>query len=125
MSDDHEVGYRKPPKSTRFKKGRSGNPRGRPKRALNVKAELLAELAETILIREQGKQKKVNKLRAGFKAQAAKAVQGDTKAIAFLASTLIRLFDPDRPEQEQQTFDEGNLAIIEAFLKHQKKRLGG
>ncbi len=28
--DDYEVGYRKPPKHSRFKPGQSGNPRGRP-----------------------------------------------------------------------------------------------
>ena len=27
---DDEVGYRKPPRRTRFRKGQSGNPRGRP-----------------------------------------------------------------------------------------------
>src|ERR1700748_300131 len=31
MSDD-KVGYKKPPKGTRFKKGKSGNPKGRPKK---------------------------------------------------------------------------------------------
>ncbi|PJK27655.1 DUF5681 domain-containing protein [Minwuia thermotolerans] len=30
--DDYEVGFGKPPRSTRFQKGRSGNPRGRPKK---------------------------------------------------------------------------------------------
>ena len=30
---DYEVGYRKPPRHTRFAKGQSGNPRGRPSRA--------------------------------------------------------------------------------------------
>jgi hypothetical protein len=29
----YEIGYRKPPKATQFRKGRSGNPRGRPKRS--------------------------------------------------------------------------------------------
>ncbi len=29
--DDYEVGYGKPPKNTQFKKGKSGNPKGRPK----------------------------------------------------------------------------------------------
>lgn len=29
---DYEVGYAKPPKETRFKKGESGNPRGRPRK---------------------------------------------------------------------------------------------
>ena len=31
MPDDYEVGYKKPPPRTRFRKGRSGNPKGRPK----------------------------------------------------------------------------------------------
>lgn len=30
--DDEELGYRKPPKWTRFRKGQSGNPKGRPKK---------------------------------------------------------------------------------------------
>jgi len=29
--DDYEVGYRKPPKRSRLKKGQSGNPNGGPK----------------------------------------------------------------------------------------------
>ncbi len=32
MSDDYEIGYGKPPKHTRFRKGQSGNPQGRPKK---------------------------------------------------------------------------------------------
>ncbi len=31
MADDYEIGYGKPPKQTQFRKGQSGNPRGRPK----------------------------------------------------------------------------------------------
>ena len=30
-SASYEVGYKRPPKHTRFKKGHSGNPKGRPK----------------------------------------------------------------------------------------------
>ncbi len=33
--DTYEVGYKKPPKSTKFKKGKSGNPSGRPKGSKN------------------------------------------------------------------------------------------
>jgi hypothetical protein len=32
MSDEGEVGYGRPPKEHRFKKGQSGNPNGRPKK---------------------------------------------------------------------------------------------
>jgi len=30
---DKKVGYKKPPKKTQFKKGKSGNPKGRPKKS--------------------------------------------------------------------------------------------
>jgi len=36
MSNDYEVGYKKPPKQGRFKKGQSGNPRGRPSGTKNL-----------------------------------------------------------------------------------------
>ena len=48
---DYEVGYRKPPKHTRFKPGQSGNLRGRPKGTKNLKTDLMEELGEKILIR--------------------------------------------------------------------------
>lgn len=50
--DDYEVGFRKPPRSTRFKKGRSGNPRGRPKKPKQEPIHLADAPADTFLERE-------------------------------------------------------------------------
>jgi uncharacterized protein DUF5681 len=43
---DYEVGYKRPPKETRFKKGNTANPRGRPRGSKNL-ATLLEEALNT------------------------------------------------------------------------------
>ena len=52
--DAYDVGYRKPPLATRFQKGVSGNPRGRPKGARNLSTVVAAALNEKVLITENG-----------------------------------------------------------------------
>jgi len=51
--------YRKPPLHTRFKKGQSGNPRGRPKKTLP--ALLLAALNEPVFVTIDRKRRKITK----------------------------------------------------------------
>ncbi len=52
MTRPSDVGYRKPPAATRFKAGKTGNPRGRPKGSGNLATDLCAELSEQITVRE-------------------------------------------------------------------------
>lgn len=46
-TDEHKVGYGRPPVETQFKKGQSGNPRGRPKKADSRRAITERVLGET------------------------------------------------------------------------------
>jgi uncharacterized protein DUF5681 len=55
---DYEVGYGKPPRNTRFKKGApSANPRGRPRK--NIAALLVEGLNKKVTVTENGRRRKV------------------------------------------------------------------
>jgi phosphopentomutase len=82
----HGVGFRKPPRKTRFKKGRSGNPKGRPKGTKNFNTVLEKELEDKIAVSENGEQKKISKLQVVVKQLVKKAAAGDARAM----DTLIK-----------------------------------
>lgn len=80
----YEVGYRKPPKHTQFKKGQSGNPSGKPKKILSEDEIVLRELNARVPITEGGKQKRMAKMEIVLKRQVNLAMQGDPKAVRFV-----------------------------------------
>jgi hypothetical protein len=64
---DYEVGYGKPPHHTRFKKGQSGNPRGRPKGSKNLPTLLSEALNEPVVVAENGRRRKITMRQAIIK----------------------------------------------------------
>ena len=102
MADNYETGYRKPPRHTRFRKGHSGNPRGRPKGAKNLKTDLLEELRERISVRDQGRSRSFSKQRALIKSLMARALQGNMAALAQLVTLIMRVIGPDAVAESQE-----------------------
>ena len=114
---DPPVGYGNPPKQHRFKKGQSGNPKGRPRKTRNIKTEFLEEMSEAISIVENGSRKDISKRRAVLKSIINKAMSGDHKS-AEKVIEIDRLFAPtDSPHDDLRLTEEDLRFMREHFDK--------
>jgi hypothetical protein len=110
----YEIGYRKPPPSGQFKKGKSGNPKGRPKGSNNFLTLLERELAQTIVVNENGRRKSMTRLQAMVKRIVAAALQGEVKQVQLLVG-LMRREGPASGGAEELLPDDYE-AILEAYV---------
>ncbi|MCK8465191.1 DUF5681 domain-containing protein [Aliiroseovarius sp. S1339] len=82
---DYEVGYGKPPKATQFKKGQSGNTKGRPKKSENVRTLLRETLNQQVQVRVNGRVKTIRLREAYVQKLTEKAMNGSMRdMLAFL-----------------------------------------
>jgi len=112
------VGYRSPPEATRFQKGVSGNPRGRPKGSLNVATVLMRTLREKVAINENGRRKTVTKLEAALKQLVDQAAAGDLRALRHLTA-LAHDAEAQQNVGDTQLQDLGELdrAVMQGILQ--------
>lgn len=82
-----KVGYGRPPAHSQFKKGKSGNPRGRPKNSVPRQAlkDMFKDcLFEEIEVVKNGKRRKVPALQAVFINLRTQALKGEPRAIRLI-----------------------------------------
>uniref|UniRef100_UPI003B51DF32 DUF5681 domain-containing protein n=1 Tax=Roseovarius indicus TaxID=540747 RepID=UPI003B51DF32 len=98
---NYKVGYGRPPKETQFKPGKSGNPKGRPRRAKNIDTMLRDALMEMIEVTENGKRKRLTKIEALFTKCLNGALKGDQRAI----DRVFRVIQALRAAQSAENAD--------------------
>ena len=103
-------GYKNPPVEHQFQKGKSGNPKGRPRKkkqpssdlSLDIMASLHRELAKTISVQENGQHRVITKLDAIFAQLVAQSVNGKPSQQKMLLSLLTI---EQHEETERQTLE--------------------
>jgi len=98
-AEAYEVGYGRPPREHRFRPGRSGNPRGRPKGARSLASVVAATLGERIAVTENGRRKRITKLGATVEQLVNRAAVGEARSMQLLLA-LVQASDAKPPEEQ-------------------------
>lgn len=123
MSDkdkDYEVGYGRPPRHTQFKKGKSGNPKGRPKASKNVGSMLEEIFFRKIPISDGGVRREVTMLEAILRQVANGAAKGEIRHVDRVLKLLPILQDTlaKADDSKAATFDPAaDMAVLEAMAE--------
>lgn len=100
----HAVGYGMPPKHSQFQKGKSGNPKGRPKGSVNLDSVVLETFNQKVTITVNGKVKKVPAIQALSTRVLSLAMGGNQACIKL----VFGLYSACQPANDNQTLTMGS-----------------
>lgn len=118
----YEVGYGKPPRKNQFKKGQSGNPKGRPKGAKSLKTIARKLLTEKISVRTGRGESRVTRIEAMMMKLIESASKGEFRALQAMFA-LYQQVMPDEPidlpvgEAPLSATDAATLAMFVAEIQ--------
>src|SRR5258707_2092236 len=118
---DYVVGYGKPPLHTRFQKGRSGNPNGRPRGRKNMSTLLSDALNGSVIVVENGRRKKITKREAIVTQLVNKSASADLKGTQIVLAMLANVESQADGSVDPARFTEADQQIIRRI----KARLRG
>ena len=102
---DYEVGYGKPPVSTRFQKGHKGHKAVGPRKPKSLSAQLDAILAEKMNVNENGKAQRMAKEDVFLRQLVNRALAGERQATSAMLKFLIERQQRPGPEGTRATDD--------------------
>ena len=120
------VGYGRSLKNSQFPKGKSGNPKGRPKGVKNFMTEIREELNARIPITENGKRKKITKRKAVAKQLVNKAAAGDPKAsLVLLNETRPYETDSYAASAQPESMSPEDQMVMESIVRRIREAASG
>src|SRR4029077_4377987 len=120
---NYQVGYAKPPRRTRFEKGKSGNPAGRVKGSKSVSKLLLQALGEPVVVNENDARKRITKVEAMLKQLVNKGASGDARAIQLLLAEMRSRLESELPQDQASQETKDQLLMLERLTVEERIEL--
>jgi hypothetical protein len=123
---DYAVGYRKPPRHAGFQKGRSGNPKGRPKGSKNLATLLNQALDETVMVTEDGRRRRVTKREQVITQLVNKSAAADLRAIKQLTDIVQRVErrnEGSEAPSERAKLSAPDREVVELFIARLRRQI--
>jgi hypothetical protein len=118
-SETRTVGYGRPPVHTRFKPGKSGNSKGRPRGSRNLRTIIQDALTTKVVLRQGQGKRSISKLEGIVLRQVDDALKGDPKAALAalkMAAQVGLLEAPDRESEAAASLSAGEQEMVEEIL---------
>jgi hypothetical protein len=116
----YEVGFGKPPESTQFQKGVTGNPKGRPKGSKSISGILTKMGRERVKVAINGKTRSVTKLEAVFMQLSNKAASGDIRAIRELLAAHRIFPEPTEAVESDVGSNDRDDAVLKGIVERMR-----
>jgi hypothetical protein len=118
------VGYARPPIASRFKPGKSGNPKGRPRNSRNLKTIIQGALTAPVVLREGARKRSISKLEGIVLKQVESALKGNEKAaLATLKmAAQVGLLDVPEGAAETLTLSASEQEMVNELVLQRVKR---
>jgi hypothetical protein len=121
-TSNYAVGYMKPPKETRFQKGKSGNPKGRPQGLRPVGSILQSILGQRITVTENGRTHRLPALEVMLRRLAADAMRNQPIALKLILSLVDRYGDAGEAALSVDQILSEDQAIMARYLAKPEKQ---
>jgi hypothetical protein len=126
MSKKSNVGFKQPPVHSQYKKGQSGNPKGRRKGSKNARSVFLEQMARLVPAKRNGKSVQVPAMQAVINKAMQAGFHGNARILLELLKLAIYL-SPAEKQGDTSGVSENGEEIIKQFeakiaRRHMRKK---